>query len=717
MRIDDDIRTIPGIGDVKAKAFAKIGVFTVRDLLYHFPRAYQNRGKTVLLAEYADGAEAPYLLTVATTPTNTIVKRNMVLTKFRAVDESSSADITFFNQPYLKNVFRLGETYRFWGKAEKKGRKFSMSSPEYEVWQEDKPLRDYHAVYPLTSSLGEKAVISALEYAVPRVITEIKDPIPVSVREKYRLQSLQYALFNIHFPKDGEALTHALRRLAFDEFYYCALGISFLRKKESKETAPSVTGKDITKMLANLPYSLTPSQEKVCAEILSDLHGNGGELCKPMRRMLTGDVGSGKTVCAALAIYATVTGGYQAAVMVPTEILAKQHYEELTKIFNGLGIRTELLTGSAPAKEKRRIYAALASDGKDRTDVLIGTHAVISEKVIFSKLGLTVTDEQHRFGVMQRSSLSDKNSNAHMLVMTATPIPRTLALSLYGDLDVSKIEGMPPGRQKVDTFTVGESYRERIYAFIKKQVNEGGQVYIVCPAIDESDDDTKSPFTENLDRIDFTQKNSGTDTAVRSPQMKHAVTYAKELAEKVFPDLRIGLLHGKMSAEEKNKQMSDFYRGDTDILVSTTVIEVGVNVPNANLMIVENAERFGLSQLHQLRGRVGRGNRKSYCILVSDAKGETAKSRLGVMCRTYDGYKIAEEDLLMRGPGDFFGSAFSDKFRQSGGLNIRLAELCSDTQIMDSAFSAAKDTIDSPDNTDAVAEAMRIFNINAGTVS
>ena len=707
MDINSQITAISGIGEVKAKYFANLGIFTVRDLLYHIPRGYQHRGRVIELDESEPSVTSPFVLTVCSTPKTARLRRNMSVTKFRAFDDSGEAEITFFNQNYLERIFTVGSAFRFFGKAEKKGKRYAISSPEYEVITEGKPLPDFVSVYPLTRGLNEKAISKAAAEALSVILPTLVDPMPQSILEKNMLCTRQYALSRVHFPTDNTSLTAALRRLCFDEMFTFALALSMSKKKMTERYAPSMSNTDITPFLAQLPYTLTGAQKRCCDEIIGDMSGDGSMRVQ-MNRILSGDVGSGKTVCAAAAIYVAVKNGYQAVMMVPTEILARQHFEDITGMLSPFGVKTALLLGSTSQKEKRLIYQG-ARDGS--IDLIIGTHAVISDKLEFESLALTVTDEQHRFGVMQRATIKNKGIHSHTLVMSATPIPRTLALSIYGDLSMSRIDEMPKGRQRVDTFAVDEGYRERINTFIRKQVDAGGQVYIVCPAIEEAEGADEGEIS--LDSLDILES-----AEMRSfAPLKTATEYARELAEKTFPDYKIALLHGKMKPLEKDSVMSAFAAGEIDILVSTTVIEVGVNVPNANLMIVENAERFGLSQLHQLRGRVGRGQRKSYCVLFSDATSLTARARLNTMTTTYDGYEIAEQDLLQRGPGDFFSGICSDQFRQSGGFSFRLSELCNDQTLMERAFSAARECVAKGLSAELEAEARSAFALNENTIS
>lgn len=673
------IRKLYGVGEVRAAAYAKVGVHTVRDLLFYFPRAYENRGDVCLLGATGEDIKSAVILTVATQPKSFRVRRGMDLLKFRAFDDSGSCTVTFFNQNFLKDKFPIGSTFRFWGKVEREGRGFAMTSPAYEPYDEQTPLPDLYPVYPLTEGLSQKQIQKDMAAALMLAREGLADSLPDDIRRQHGLCTLSFALCNIHEPEDYKSLAIAKRRLIFDEFFMFALGLATANKTQRAPGAPVCPDGDVSPLLRMLPYELTGAQQRAIAQVRSDMAGN-----IPMRRIIVGDVGCGKTVCAAAAMYIAVKNGRQAALMAPTEILARQHYADMAPLFERLGIECRLLVGATPAAEKRRIKAALSAQGEGRLDVVIGTHALISDGVEFAAPGLVVTDEQHRFGVAQRATLADKSKSAHVLVMSATPIPRSLALVMYGDLDISRIDEMPPGRQRVDTFAVDESYRSRLDKFIDRLCGEGGQVYIVCPAIEERECEDNEISLADVTLFDRALE--------QQPPLKAAEVYARELAERL-PHLRVGLIHGRLSAAEKDAVMQSFSNGECQVLVSTTVIEVGVNVPNACLMIVENAERFGLSQLHQLRGRVGRGTRKSYCVLVSDAKGETARRRLETMRTTYDGYLIAETDLAMRGPGDFVGSG-DGSIRQSGGVNFRLAGQCDDTELMSKATEAARSLLD-----------------------
>ncbi len=683
------VSTLKGVGKVKVQAYKNAGVETLLDLIYYFPRAYENRANIVPLTETQPESKCATVLTVATEPRIANIKRGMSLLKFRAFDESGICDITYFNQNYLKDKFPIGSTFRFFGRIEKKKSKYEMTSPAAEPWVEDAPPPPFVSVYRLTEGLSQKQIAQNIEDILPIMSATYEDPLPRSVREEHNLCTIHFALKQIHKPESYQSLAIAKRRLIFDEFFLFATGLRAQSKHIQKFTAPPCPDTDITPLTALFPYELTGAQKRTVSEIAQDM-----QKTEPMSRIVIGDVGCGKTACAAAAIYIAVKNGYQAALMAPTEILANQHYNDLSPLLASLGIKCSLLTGSTTAANKRRIKEAMHAEIKEeRVDVVIGTQALLSDGADFIKPGLVVTDEQHRFGVNQRALLSEKNKHTHVLVMSATPIPRSLALVMYGDLKMSKIDEMPPGRQRVDTFLVDESYRSRLDTFIKKQVDEDGQVYIVCPAVEEAENEQGeldmaaiSIFGEELKAFaieEFERK--------QKPPLKAAVKYAEELSERL-QGYTVAFVHGKMKTAQKDDVMSRFAAGEIKILVSTTVIEVGVNVPSASLMIVENAERFGLSQLHQLRGRVGRGNKKSFCVLVSGAEGrlgETAKERLKTMCTSYNGFEIAETDLKLRGPGDFLSLSGNSSIRQSGSLTFNLADMCEDSELMNEAFASA----------------------------
>ncbi|MBQ7347861.1 MAG: ATP-dependent DNA helicase RecG [Clostridia bacterium] len=705
------VTVLAGVGKARAASYAKLGIETLGDLIRHYPRAYENRGDVCLLADARIDGKSAVILTVATEPKSVRLRSHKSFLKFRAFDDSGSCEIVYFNQDYLKNQFPVGSVFRFFGKVERNGKRFSMSSPVAEAWTETAYLPPLWAVYRMTEGLSPKQITKDIAAALALLSVEKDDPLPLALRERRSLCMLAYAERNIHRPDSWQSLAIARRRLVYDEFFCFALGAAMTHAVSKRHGAPICANGDVKELTAMLPYRLTNAQERAIADIRRDMAQD-----VPMSRIVVGDVGCGKTVCAAAALLIAVKNGRQAALMAPTEILARQHYADLAPIFTSLGISCALLIGATSAAEKRRIKAALnAADPDARLSVVIGTHALLSDGVSFAAPGLVVTDEQHRFGARQRALLSEKNAHAHLLVMSATPIPRSLALVLYGDLDLSKIDEMPPGRQRVDTFVVDESYRTRLNGFIRKQAEAGGQVYVVCPAVEERE--TASDELELCDILpDGTRKEE-------QPPLKAAVKYAEEL-QAVFPEYRVGFLHGKMKSAEKDAVMQAFSAGKMQILVSTTVIEVGVNVPNACLMIVENAERFGLSQLHQLRGRVGRGTRKSYCVLVTGGTGEVSersRARLDTMRTTYDGYAIAEQDLIQRGPGDFLGSSADGAVRQSGGLTFRLADAGEDSSILTDATADARALLASDPTLAAypslASRVSAMFDINEGLIS
>lgn len=681
LTLSSSVTELNGVGKVRAAAFEKMGIRTLYDVLYHFPRAYENRADVVNVCDVRHKDTVSLVLTVASSPSNVMIRRGMTLTKFKAYDDTGTVEVVFFNQPYLRDAFSVGEEYRFYGRISAgKRNTLMLTSPSYERYGEDAPLRDLVSVYRLSDSITRKMMDDAVAQALKCIMTDTKDALPEDIRRRRSLCTLSFALNNIHIPKDMESLHIAGRRLAYDEMFYYAFCAASYKKKQREGRRFYFKDTDVSEFLSIQPFTLTDSQMRVIHDIRRDL-GCSDMNASPMSRIVVGDVGSGKTVCAAAALYIAAKGGMQSALMAPTEILATQHYSDLSPMFEKLGLRCELLTGSLKKSEKDRIRAALLSG---ECDVVIGTHAIISDGVEFKDLGVVVTDEQHRFGVRQRSALGEKGEGAHVLVMSATPIPRTLSLVMHRDIDVSIISEMPRGRQRVDTFYVNEGYRDRLNAFIRKNVEDGGQVYIVCPTVEGSDDD----IGEGVG-VDARELFSIASGECKLP-LKAAVDYAKDLSERVFPDIAVGFLHGKMKSDQKDAVMASFAKGETKILVSTTVIEVGVNVPSATLMIVENAERFGLSQLHQLRGRVGRGNKKSYCVLVSDTKSESAIERLNTMKSVYDGFAIAEKDLRMRGPGDFFAPEDS-RIRQSGDNIFKMSGMCSDEALMIQAFSDARE--------------------------
>ena len=679
---DTSVADIPGIGKARQTKLEKLGIYTVYDLVLNFPRAHEMRGNILPLSHFSSDRPASYLITVSSTVSTAKIRQGLTISKFRAFDDSGNIEVVFFNSPYVKDVFHIGDKFRIYGRVSFLKNKLQIANPKYEPYVDGAVLPDYIPIYHSTDGLSSKQIEKLACIALNDVLPDIIDYIPENVRIKNNLPALSYAIKNAHFPENADALKRSLFRLAFDEIMLFGIGISLSSMRKNQDDGIRFKKTSLDPLTSLLPYELTSSQKATVNDIYKDtVLGRDGKI-SPMSRIIVGDVGTGKTICAVMAMYIAAKSGYQAALMVPTEILARQHYTDVKKLFAPLGIKTELLLGSTTKKEKNRIYTSLQNG---ECDIVIGTHALISDNVDFARLGLIITDEQHRFGVNQRSILKSKAKNVHMLVMSATPIPRTLALSMYGDLDVSRITDMPKGRMRVDTYVVDEGYRKRLNDFIQRQVETGGQCYIVCPSIEPGENNEELYITDSID---------GGFVNVNSLNLKNAVEYAEDL-KKALPDIKIDILHGKMKAREKDEIMAAFSSGETKVLVSTTVIEVGVNVPNASLMIVENAERFGLSQLHQLRGRVGRGTRKSFCVLVSDLKSEKSRDRLDTMKTTYDGFEIAEKDLLMRGPGDFFSSNNDNILRQSGGFEFKFASKCDSTDLLENAFNAAKTIVSS----------------------
>ncbi len=647
--LQSDIRTIKGIGDRRAASLARLGIHTLGDLLRYFPRRYEDRTVLRPLAEVLPEETACVKALVANDPRLSHVRRGMDLVKFRIVDESGSADVTYFNQSYVRDQIRRGETYIFYGKMGGTLLRRTLTNPAFE--HEDAAgtvTGRILPIYRLTRGISNKVLMSAVESGLDACGDMLPELIPAETAAKYALPKVGFAYRNVHFPADAASLAMARRRLIFEELFVLSCAMRLLRAGRERAAGIAVPAPDMEEFWSAMPFSPTNAQRRSVSEAVADMAGG-----RCMSRLVQGDVGSGKTLVAAACLWAIWKAGRQSAFMAPTEILAQQHYGTLRSLLEPFGIRVGMLRGSLTAKEKREVKAALAAG---EIDVAVGTHALLSEDVAFRSLALAVTDEQHRFGVAQRGSLSSKGARPHVLVMSATPIPRTLALMIYGDLDVSVLDELPPGRQKVETVLVGESYRERLNGFIRSQVSEGRQVFVVCPMVEESED--------------------------ADPSLHSAEEHAETL-QKTFPDLRVACVHGRMKAKEKDAVMASFAGGETDVLVSTTVVEVGVDVPNASLMIVENAERFGLSQLHQLRGRVGRGVHKSWCVLVSDAASEEARARLRVLVHTNDGFAVAEEDLRLRGPGDFFGS------RQHGLPEMHIADLSGDMDSIREARNAA----------------------------
>ena len=646
-RLTDPVTILKGVGPTKAKQFANLNIFTLGDLICHFPRGYEDRTKLVPIEKLEVDTPACFRAMVMNTPRTAHIRKGLDLTKVQVADHTARLNLTFFNNKYVVEQLQYGREYIFYGAVSGDFIGYNMTNPVFE--QLDAPAvttRRVLPIYPLTAGLSNAAVLKAVQQALA-----ICDPpdeiIPESVRREYGILPADRAYQAIHQPQSLAEAELAKKRLIFEEFFVFSAGLSLMRSaRAEKKTAP-YANLEIRPFYASLPFTLTGAQQRAVEDIRRDLSRGA-----PMNRLVQGDVGSGKTMVAAAAAYLAAGNHKQTALMAPTEILAEQHFASLEKLFAPMGITVALLTGSMTVKQKRIVREQIENG---TVQIVVGTHALLSDATRFQDLGMVIADEQHRFGVAQRSRLSGKGEDPHLLVMSATPIPRTLALLMYGDLEVSILDELPPGRERVDTFLVTESYRPRINAFIRKQVQEGHQCFVVCPAVEEN---------EELG-------------------MKAATVWAETLQQTVFPDLRIALLHGQMKGAEKEAAMASFARGEADVLVATTVIEVGVDVPNATLMVIEDADRFGLSQLHQLRGRVGRGKAKSYCILTSRNRNEETLRRLKALCKTTDGFKIAEEDLKLRGPGDFFGS------RQSGLPAFRVADLSFDLQTLKDAQAAS----------------------------
>ena len=657
-RLSDPVTILKGVGPSKAKLLAQLNIHTLRDLICHFPRGYEDRTRLIPIEKLEPGVPACFRAMVMNTPRTAHVRKGLDLTKVQVADHSARLNITFFNNRFAAENLQYGREYIFYGAVSGDFIGYSMTNPVYESL-DSVPVttRRILPVYPLTAGLTNAAMMKLVHQAMA-VCDHPEEVIPASVRERYGILPADRAYSAIHEPSSLEEAELAKRRLVFEEFFVFSAGLSLMRAARAEKTTKAYINTDLMPFHLALPFRLTNAQNRAICEIMEDFRRG-----TPMNRLVQGDVGSGKTMVAMAAAYCTAQNGKQSALMAPTEILAEQHYKSFCKILEPMGITVALLTGSMTVKEKKMIRAGIEAG---EYQLVVGTHALLSDTTVFRDLGLVIADEQHRFGVDQRAKLSAKGQDPHVLVMSATPIPRTLALLMYGDLEVSIIDELPPGRESVDTFLVGESYRARINAFLRKQVAEGHQCYVVCPAVEENGE---------LD-------------------LKAATEWAEVLQQTVFPDLRVALLHGQMKGAEKETVMAEFAKGNADILVATTVIEVGVDVPNATLMVVEDADRFGLSQLHQLRGRVGRGKAKSFCILTSHNKNPETLQRLKALCSTNDGFKIAEEDLKLRGPGDFFGS------RQSGLPVFRVANLSMDLQTLKDAQAASAAWIDSEGTAD-----------------
>ena len=655
LRLADRLDTLPGIGPARARGLEKLGLVTVEDLLRCYPRSYEDRRKFSTVAAAPVDIPVCLELLVAEPPRLSRIRKGLELVKARLVDDTGSLTATFFNQTYMKDALRPGETYIVYGKVEGPPGRRQMTNPVCERSDRVRFTGCILPVYALTHGISNNLLAGLARRCVDECAGQLEEVLPGPLRREHALATAEFACRNIHFPRDEEALELARRRLIFEELFYLTCGMALLRTRRDEAAGVPFAIPPVEEFLALLPFPLTGAQRRVMDEIAADVSAG-----PPMNRLVQGDVGSGKTMVAAYGAWLAAKNGRQCALMAPTELLAEQHFRSLAPLLEQASLRVGLLTGAVKGRARKELLAALAAG---ELDLLIGTHALLSEGVDYAELGLVITDEQHRFGVAQRAALSAKARRPpHVLVLSATPIPRTLSLVIYGDLDVSVIDELPPGRTPVQTFVVGEDKRQRMYGFVRKLVGEGRQAYIVCPAVEEGEDEGAG--------------------------LKAAASYARSLQTEVFPDLRVGLVHGKMKPREKDAVMTAFAGGELDVLVSTTVIEVGVDVPNAALMVVENADRFGLSQLHQLRGRVGRGRHQSYCVLVTSTRNPESRERLRVLTRTTDGFQIAEEDLKLRGPGDFFGQ------RQHGLPQLRIADLAGDMRVLKEAQLAAQELLE-----------------------
>ncbi len=647
MDINADIRYLKGVGEKRAELFLKLGINSLGDLLDFYPRMYEDWSKVKKISETIVGETACVKGFITHTPTGALIKKGMTIYKTGICDGEDVMELTIFNNRFAAEALKEGEEYIFFGKISGNLYKREMTNPAFSSAEGGERIRP---VYSSTQSLSSKMIEKTVRTAIDASKDSLSESLPDSIRSKHKLASLVFALENIHFPQSEKNLEVARRRLIFEELFILQLALLLLRSRSKKQTQNIIKEDKTEEFCSLLPFTMTGAQSRAVKEAVEDMKKD-----IPMNRLVQGDVGSGKTAVAAALIYNAAKNGFQSALMAPTEILATQHYGTLSKFFDNTDIRVALLTGSLRKKQKDEIKDKLKNG---EIDLLVGTHAIIQEDVEFYNLGFAVTDEQHRFGVAQRGNLSKKGIEPHLLVMSATPIPRTLALMIYGDLDVSVLDELPPGRQKVDTFFVDYQKHKRAMAYVKKHLDKGLQGYIVCPLVESEESELTS-----------------------------ATEFYEHLKNNEFRDYTVGLLHGKMKPKEKDEVMNSFAKGETQLLIATTVIEVGVDVPNAVIMVIENAEMFGLSQLHQLRGRVGRGKEKSTCILISDAQNEEAQTRLKVMCRTSDGFEIADEDLKLRGPGDFFGS------RQHGLPKMKIADLLTDMKTLKEAQEEAKNVL------------------------
>ena len=643
--MDKSVTSLKGVGESRAKLLSKLKIKTVGDLLYFFPRHIEDRSVTVPIFSLADGMKATVKATVISRPNRLKIRNNLTLFTMPVKDTSGTLYLTWYNNKFIETAFTIGKEYNFYGKVEIKYGKKQMENPTYEAVDNNLHTGRLVPVYPLTENLPQKTMRLIAKECIERSLSSLNDPIPAYIREKYGLCEINYAFSSIHFPETMQDYDIARKRFIFEELLILQIGMLHIKTSKKQIDLRPMDISFAKSFKDKLSFSMTSAQNRVFSEICHDISSG-----KTMNRLVQGDVGSGKTVLAFAAMYIAFKNGRQSVLMAPTEVLANQHYKTALEFFNEEDI--QLLTGSFTVAQKRDAYENIKTG---RAKIIIGTHALIENKVEYADLSLVITDEQHRFGVRQRALLAEKGDSPHVLIMSATPIPRTLALVIYGELDISVVDELPPGRQKVDTFAVDQQMRQRINNFMHKNLAQGRQIYVICPLIEESE------------KID----------------LKAAKSLAENLASNVLPDYNVKLLHGKMKSYEKNEIMNSFASGQIDVLVSTTVIEVGMNVPNATVMIIENAERFGLSQLHQIRGRVGRGAEKSYCIMFSEGGGDITKKRLDIMTKSNDGFEIARRDLELRGHGDFLGT------RQHGMPELNIADIFTDFETMKLARNAA----------------------------
>ena len=685
--LNTPLTEFPGVGEVRAKKLEKLGLVRCADLISYFPRDYEDRRQVYSIRSAPLGQKVCISAMAAEHPRLSRIRKGLDLVKLKVVDQAGALHITFFNQGYVERALRAGEEYIFYGVVEEQGSRRTMVNPIFERVGKQNFTGCIVPVYPLTAGITNHLLCTLTQQAVAACAQDMPETLPRGVRLDHELAQAEFSYRNIHFPESFQALELARRRLTFEELFYLSAGLAMLKGRRGDVLGCAIPSRPMEEFLARLPFPLTGAQRRVMEEISRDMASG-----RPMNRLVQGDVGSGKTVVAAYAAWLAAGAGYQSALMAPTEVLAEQHFRSLSALLEPAGVRVGLLTGSITPAGKKKVRQALAAG---EIDLIIGTHALLSQGVEFAKLGLMVADEQHRFGVAQRAALAAKGDSPHVLVMSATPIPRTLALIIYGDLDVSVIDELPPGRTPVETYVVREDKRARMYNFVRRLVGEGRQVYIICPAVEENTEGT-------MQNVEWEGDGPALD-------LKAVTTYAKKLQTEVFPDLRVDFLHGKMKPREKEAVMAAFAAGETQVLVSTTVIEVGVDVPNAALIIIENAERFGLSQLHQLRGRVGRGKHQSYCVLITNTRSVEAMQRLRTLASTADGFKISEEDLKLRGPGDFFGS------RQHGLPQMKLADLAGDMRLLSEAQDSARrllmadPTLSQPENRPVLERVRTLF--------